>query len=50
MSFQMKKPSAVLKHLSSIVEKNEAEDNTSTKLSLCELSSQKEQKKKGHNT
>lgn len=46
----MKKPSAVLKHLSSIVENKEAEDNTSTKLSLCELSSQKEQKKKGHNT
>jgi len=50
MSFQIKKPSAVLKHLSSVVEKKEAEENTSTKLSLCEVSSQKEQQKKGHKT
>lgn len=45
----MKKPSAVLKHLSSTVKEKEAEENTSTELSPCELSSQKEQKKKGNN-
>ncbi|KAL4134912.1 hypothetical protein QTP88_006597 [Uroleucon formosanum] len=46
MSFQMKKPSTVLQHLSSTVEKKEAEENTSTKLSICELSSHKQQQQK----
>lgn len=44
MSFQIKKPSIVLKHLSSIAEKQEAEDSTSPE----KLSSQKEQKNEGH--
>ncbi|XP_022180563.1 Bloom syndrome protein homolog isoform X1 [Myzus persicae] len=46
MSFQLKKPSTVLKHHSSIVEKKETEENPSTQISFGELSSQKEQNKK----
>lgn len=44
MNFQMKKPSAVLKHVSSIAEKKETEENNSSKLLLCELTSRKKQK------
>jgi len=43
MNFQMKKPSAVLKHVSSIAEKKETEENTSSKLLLCKLSSPNKQ-------
>ncbi|XP_025198118.1 Bloom syndrome protein homolog [Melanaphis sacchari] len=48
MSFQLKKPSVVLKHLNSIVDKKITKENTSTKSSLCELSLQKEEEKKRH--
>ncbi|XP_060844582.1 recQ-like DNA helicase Blm [Rhopalosiphum padi] len=50
MSFQLKKPSVVLKNLSAIVEKKKDKEVTSTKSSFCEVSSQKEENKKGHKT
>jgi len=46
MNFQIKKPSAVLKHISSTVEKKEDEGNTPSKLLLCEISPKKKQKTK----
>lgn len=50
MNFQLKKPSVVLKHLNSIVEKKIAKE-ASTKSSLSDvISLQKEQKTNGHKT